>query len=233
MHQPGFRFPKLSVVTGTDTGVGKTVLTAALTMHLRRSGIDAVALKPYCSGGRDDARLLRRITGGRMSLDDLNPWHYRAPLAPRIAAQRQGARPSLTAAERHICAVARIFPCVIVEGAGGLLSPLAVDGDARELIQGLNAVPLVVGPNRLGAINQIRLVLQALPSKAARVAQIILMRQVRPDHSAKSNLRFLQDLFGAHRVVELPRLTKDEIAGRSPFRPAIRRVLDQLTGRGD
>ena len=68
-------------ITGTNTGVGKTVLAALLARFLRQSGLNVAACKPVCSGNRDDARRLADALGGALSLDEINPWHFRAPLA--------------------------------------------------------------------------------------------------------------------------------------------------------
>src|ERR1017187_5696129 len=76
-------------ITGTDTGVGKTVLTALLTRNLRERGVNEAALKPICSGGRDDARELCAASSGVLTLDQVNPWHFRAPMAPLLAARRE------------------------------------------------------------------------------------------------------------------------------------------------
>jgi dethiobiotin synthetase len=76
-------------ITGTDTGAGKTVLTALLARYLRERGVRTAALKPVCSGGRDDARVLRAASAGALALDKINPWHFRAPIAPLLAARRE------------------------------------------------------------------------------------------------------------------------------------------------
>ena len=80
---------RIIFITGTDTGVGKTVLTALLVRFLRERGVKAVALKPICSGDRADARALRAAMDGALSLDEINPWHFRAPVAPLLAARRE------------------------------------------------------------------------------------------------------------------------------------------------
>jgi len=76
-------------ITGTDTGVGKTVLTVLLAQFLRQRGVNAAALKPICSGGRDDARKIFTAVSGALSLDEINPWHFRAPIAPLLAARKE------------------------------------------------------------------------------------------------------------------------------------------------
>src|ERR1019366_7754762 len=111
-------------ITGTDTGVGKTVLTAMLTRFLRERGVNAAALKPICSGGRDDARELRAAMDGALSLDEINPWHFRAPIAPLLAARREQKRVKLSQVLAHVRAMQKRFDILLGEGAGGLLSPL-------------------------------------------------------------------------------------------------------------
>ncbi len=220
--------PTVLFVTGTDTGVGKTVLTVTLTRHLLQAGFSVAALKPFCSGGRSDAEAVHQALSKGLSLDEINPWHFRAPLAPGLAARTHPNPPRWHDALRHIQLIARRHQFTLVEGAGGLLSPLTVDGDATQLIRGLRAIPIVVCPNRLGAIGQTRLVFAALPETNRRQARVILMRQRHPDSSGASNLSYLKELFGPNRVMELPRLSAAELSGRAPLRSSVRRVLNSL-----
>src|SRR5450631_3532050 len=119
-------------ITGTDTGVGKTVLTALLTRFLRESGVHAAALKPICSGGRTDARALHTAMAGALALDEINPWHFSAPVAPSLAARRENKIVKLPQVLAHIRAMQKRFDVLLVEGAGGLLSPLgACSGGLR------------------------------------------------------------------------------------------------------
>ena len=89
-------------ITGTDTGVGKTVFTALWTAFLRRQKTSVAAFKPLCSGGREDALALQSALGGTLTLDEINPWHFRAPLAPVLSARQQGARVTKAAILRHV-----------------------------------------------------------------------------------------------------------------------------------
>ncbi|MHB1308098.1 MAG: dethiobiotin synthase [Limisphaerales bacterium] len=192
------------LVTGSDTGVGKTVLTALLARRLAALHIPAPALKPFCSGGRDDARALQSASGDLWSLDEINPWHFRAPLSPLLAARRQGVRVSVDEVLRFVRGFQRRYPVVLVEGAGGLLSPLGEGFSARELIVGLVARPVVVVPNRLGAVNQALLVLAALPPRFARCAPVVLVDSSRPDSSADTNPGLLAESLGHDRLHRLP-----------------------------
>ncbi|TAL05911.1 MAG: dethiobiotin synthase, partial [Verrucomicrobia bacterium] len=148
---------RIIFITGPDTGVGKTFFAAALSRALRSDGVKVAALKPICSGGRDDARLARVAAGNVLSLDEVNPWHFRAALAPVLAGRLERKRVRLREVVAHVRRVAKQFEIVVVEGAGGLLSPMGEDFDSRELIAALDAWPVIVCPNKLGAVNQVLL----------------------------------------------------------------------------
>src|SRR5215472_11541276 len=92
-------------ITGTDTGVGKTVFTVLLLKFLREEGVNAAALKPICSGGRDDARKILAVIRGTLSLDEINPWHFRAATAPSLAARREKKTVRLAPVVSHIRAM--------------------------------------------------------------------------------------------------------------------------------
>jgi dethiobiotin synthetase len=194
----------LFVITGTDTGVGKTVLAGLMTGYLQDAGVSAVALKPVCAGDRGDARLLRTASGCSLTLDETNPWHFRAPLAPLLAARQSRQTVKLAQVLAHVHRIEQRFHAVIVEGAGGLLSPLGEQFDSRDLILALRVAPIIVCPNRLGAINQCLLVLAALPRSCSRNARIVLMSPKHPDSASRSNPKLLSELLGDGRVHVLP-----------------------------
>lgn len=198
------RQPRIVVVTGSDTAVGKTMLTALLTQQLRADGINAVALKPLCSGGREDAETLQVASDGALTMNEVNPWHFRVALAPVLAARRAGRRVNLNEVVAHVRAAAKRFELVLVEGAGGLLSPLGERFDVRDLISELHALPIIVVPNRLGAVNQARLLLEAIPQPARRQAQLVLVEQNAPDTAARSNALLLKEWSPGIAVTLMP-----------------------------
>jgi dethiobiotin synthetase len=164
------------------------------------------ALKPLCSGNRADARSLHAALNGALKLDEINPWHFRAPIAPLLASRCEQRTVTLAEVLAHARRMQKRFPLLIIEGAGGLLSPLGENFDSRDLIRSLRAIPIVACPNRLGAVNQIRLVIAALPKNLSRKAQIVLVSPKHPDVSSRSNPRLLREIFGPGRVHILPRL---------------------------
>ena len=217
-------------ITGTNTGVGKTVLTALLTRHLRERGVNAVALKPVCSGGRADARALHAASDGALTLDEINPWHFRAPMAPLLAARRERRRVALADVFAHVRAMQKRFDVLLVEGAGGLLSPLGEKFDSRELIVALCATPMVVCPNRLGAVNQVLLTLAALPRSASCRARVVLMSPAKPDAATNTNVGLLAEFFDAKRIFELPWLGENFDPEKVLKNPRVRRTLRALAG---
>jgi dethiobiotin synthetase len=215
-------------ITGSDTGVGKTLLAALLTRHLRLTNIPAVALKPVCSGSRADARKLFAAAEGALTLHEINPWHFRAPLAPLLAARLEKRKVKLAQVVAHVRRIQNRFPVLIIEGAGGLFSPLGEGFDSLDLIKALRASVIVACPNRLGAVNQARLVLAPLPSHLSPRAQVVLTGTVRPEVSSSTNPRLLREMAGVKRIHVLPRLKRPWAFDRVLANRRIRRVMQSL-----
>ena len=195
---------RIFFVTGTDTGVGKTVFATLATLALIQQGKCVGALKPICSGGRTDARLLHAAARKVLSLDEVNPWHFRAALAPVLAARKEKRSLQLGTVIEHVERMAKRFDVLVVEGAGGLLSPLGEDFNSRDLIQALGAIPVIVCPNKLGAVNQARLTWEALPRRSALQAQVVLVSQPKPDSASRSNLKLLGEFIHPSRLRTFP-----------------------------
>jgi dethiobiotin synthetase len=191
-------------ITGTDTGVGKTVLAALLAGFLRQIGLRVAAFKPVCSGNRADARRLAEALGGTQSVDEINPWHFRAPIAPLLAARREHRQVKLAQITAQARGLQKGCDQLVVEGAGGLLSPLAEDADSRDLIVALRAIPIIVGPNRLGVVNHLQLTLAALTPAARTRAIVVLMSPETPDAATRTNAALLAEYFDAKRIIGLP-----------------------------
>jgi dethiobiotin synthetase len=161
------------VVTGTDTGVGKTVTTAALACHARLAGIDVAVCKPVQTGSPrdDDLADVGRLSGvTRLS----GKWRYPEALAPVAAAQRAGmalpTRAALVAAVRGAAA-----GLTLVEGAGGLLVELGADGvTLRDIARDVAAQALVVVSAGLGTLNHTALTLEALAAQNIPCAGLVI-----------------------------------------------------------
>jgi dethiobiotin synthetase len=212
-------------ITGTDTGAGKTVLTALLAAFLRERGVSVAALKPICSGGRDDALALHKALGGSLTLDEINPWHFRAAIAPSLAAKLERKSVRLAPVRAHIRAMQKIFVVTLVEGAGGLLSPLGDNFDSRDLIAALRARPIIVAQNKLGAVNHILLTLEALPKNLRARAKVVLISPPKPDSATASNAKLLEQFFSRKRIFTVPWLGENFSAAEALKNPQMRRTL--------
>jgi dethiobiotin synthetase len=164
------------VVTGTDTGVGKTVATAALACHARLAGIDVAVCKPVQSGsadGDDDLADIGRLSG-------ITELHGLArlpePLAPAAAAARAGmSLPTRRELEAMVGGVDRQGRLTLVEGAGGLLVEIGDGGTTlRDLAADLAASVLVVARAGLGTLNHVALTLEALASHNIWCAGLVI-----------------------------------------------------------
>jgi dethiobiotin synthetase len=164
------------VVTGTDTGVGKTVATAALACHARLAGLDVAVCKPVQTGevdGDDDLAEVARLAGVS---ELVSGWRYPEPLAPLAAAERAGkalpTRAELVSLIRGMDAPGRL---TVVEGAGGLLVELGADGvTLRDLAVDLGAAVLVVVAPGLGTLNHTALTVESLATQNVRCTGLVI-----------------------------------------------------------
>lgn len=152
-------------VTGTDTCVGKTEVSLALLELMRARGLEPFAVKPYQSGGADDAKRL----GARVV------YRFEAPLAPGVAAELEGVRPSFA---KVLAAIPKRGPGV-VEGAGGLYVPLDAEHDVIDLIAAAKLPVVLVARLGLGTLNHTALSLEALAKRRARVAAVVVVKSTR------------------------------------------------------
>ncbi|MCD6430995.1 MAG: dethiobiotin synthase, partial [Deltaproteobacteria bacterium] len=157
-------------ITGTDTGVGKTVVAATLAYALHQRHISFSYIKPVESGiinheyleEDSDAALVKRAGFLPEPLDEIVPFTFREPLAPLLAARREGVE--LSGKALRECVRTRIKPSglTLVEGAGGLLAPICPNYLILDLIKDLQLPVLVVCRTSLGAINHTLLTLDRL-----------------------------------------------------------------------
>lgn len=184
-------------ITGTDTGVGKTVVACSGLRQMRAAGVRAGAYKPVCSGAESaalvgqrwsDVDALAGALDGEFPPERICPQCFAAPLAPPLSAQREGRQvdPVLLTAGRDWWA-GRV-EVLIVEGAGGLLSPLAEGISNADLARDLGYPVLIVAADRLGTINHTLLTVEVALARGLHVAGVLLNQvSAAPDPSAGSN----------------------------------------------
>lgn len=163
-------------VTGTDTGVGKTYVTALLTRALRRAGLDTVALKPICCGPRDDVEALCAASEHELTPEETNPVWLAAPAAPLVAARMENTSVDLPALGRWFDAIQDGRTSLLVEGVGGWLVPVAEGKTSADLAVMFNLPVLVVAANKLGCLNHTLLTLESIKARGLSCAGLILNR---------------------------------------------------------
>jgi dethiobiotin synthetase len=204
------------LVTGTDTGVGKTWVACGLAHAIRHAGRSVTAVKAVETGCEDrpapteDGVRLAAATGQTAPTRALR--RFRAPIAPAPAADLEGLTLDLDELAAEIGAAAATSQLLLLEGAGGLLSPLGWDWNAVDLAQAFHATALVVASDRLGSINHTLLTLSALDLAGVRVAAIVLSAPAAADASTGSNGPAIARLSGIDRVRSVPRLAEPEAA---------------------
>jgi dethiobiotin synthetase len=192
------------LVTGTGTGVGKTLLTSLLLEHLRSGGVAAAGMKPFATGDRRDALLLHALQARALALDEINPFFFPEPVAPWVAARRARRQVRLATALEAIRQVRARAEVLLVEGCGGLLTPLGCGYSCLDLALRMNARVIVVAQNRLGVLNSVMLTVRVLEQSGIAEIRLVLMGAAHPDASSSSNLHAIKELCHGISVVELP-----------------------------
>ena len=222
------RRSNIVVVAGTDSGVGKTWVTAALARALAAARTSVRAVKLVETGCQDAAReredgvILARATGQDAPIEAL----YRFPddMAPVLAAERVGVTldfdEMLMAVERH----AERCEILLLEGASGLLSPFTWEWCLVDVAQALEARAVLVGSDRLGTLSHSLLTLGALELAAVPVVDTVLTPPATADPSTGTNAEALKRLSGVPRVVTVPRTDDPELAAES-LRPVAERLV--------
>jgi dethiobiotin synthetase len=202
------RLPDL-LVTGTDTGVGKTVVAAALVLARRDAGVRAIGFKPLESGvgggERADSAILAAASGAAEPLTA--PLAQLAePLAPAIAAERAGVAIGAEAIEERVTSLRAGGWSLVVEGAGGILVPLAWGYTALDLAARLGLEAVVVGRAGLGTLNHVQLTVDALRRRDVSVRAVVLNGRGDPPELAEAtNPSALSRLLPETRIIEVPR----------------------------
>jgi dethiobiotin synthetase len=171
-------------VTGTGTGVGKTVMTRAVAAAWCRRSLRVTALKPVETGvpftdglpAPADALALARAAGSAADVRELCRVALPDPVSPHLAAARAGVRIDLDDLETFVLERVAGADAVVVEGAGGLLVPLSDDALQVDFAARLGWPLLVVVPNVLGAINHALLTIEAASRRGIPVAGVVLSR---------------------------------------------------------
>ncbi len=222
-------------VAGTDTGVGKTIVTAGLTGWLREAGVDAHAIKPAQTGypPDDDAATIKEVCGDESAATCCR--RLEPALAPRVAATETNTDLSYAAIRADVEAVMAAHEAPIVEGIGGLRVPLAGDREVLDLVVDLEVPTLVVSRAGLGTLNHTALSVSALEDRGVTVSGIVLNEYTGETLAQRTNVAELTRMTGKPVATVPPLATDDSTAVREGVSDHLSaaclpsRVADRLT----
>lgn len=183
------------LVTGTDTGIGKTWVSALLVEELRKKGRSAVGLKPVLSGSREDAERLWQANGGTIDLDVINPWWFHTPVAPLVASRIEGKSLELDSLVAHIHQIRDAHDFTVVEGVGGWEVPMGEGFSFPDYAKALGFPVLVVAANWLGTLNHTLLTVKAVQAAGLECLGVVLNHlEAERDIAATTNRMILEEL---------------------------------------
>jgi dethiobiotin synthetase len=214
-------------ITGTDTEVGKTLVSAALILKLREQGKNALGFKPVVAGtytdqtGRvlnEDLETLRIASNLAHDQIELCPYILTSPAAPHLVAANEGTHLELKVMERAYQQILKQSDCLIVEGAGGFLVPINHQEDLGDFAQAINLPVILVVGMKLGCINHALLTIEALNKRGLKIAGWVANTLSSKMHLLDENVKTLQSKIDAPYLGLIPQLTSEmQKTDNSPY----------------
>ena len=202
-------------VTGTDTDVGKTCVSAALAKHFRDNDVDVGVMKPFASGYKAtpdsvsaDVEILMKYSGVTDSVDLVNPYYFEIPTSPYDASKQLNLEIDISKVIESYNQLSSIHDIVIVEGIGGIMTPISRNYFVSDLISDLQLSSFIVTGSKIGAVNHFMLTYEHARQKNLNLKGFFINQNV-SDGYELSNLK--HQIFG---------LTGKKVFGAIPFNPS-------------
>jgi dethiobiotin synthetase len=203
-------FPESIFVTGTDTGVGKTVITSALAWTLMQAGSKVSVMKPVQTGtnepGLTDLEFVETVLGASFNSEDNSPYSFPEPLAPLTASRFAGRKIDIDKIKRAFEKLRSASDTVIVEGAGGLLVPILENYLMSDLALELGIPVLIVARPDLGTLNHTLLTVESARTRGLDVLGVVISNfPPSPCKAESTNPELITRLSGVPIVGVYPR----------------------------
>ena len=202
-------------VTGTDTDVGKTCVSAALAKHFRDNDVDVGVMKPFASGYKAtpdsvsaDVENLMKYSGVNDSIDLVNPYYFEIPTSPYDASKQLNLEIDISKVIESYNQLSSIHDIVIVEGIGGIMTPISRNYFVSDLISDLQLSSFIVTGSKIGAVNHFMLTYEHARQKNLNLKGFLINQNV-SDGYELSNLK--HQIFG---------LTEKKVFGAIPYNPS-------------
>lgn len=205
-------------VTGTDTEVGKTLISSALLLHLRKQHARVVGMKPVAAGtvpmahgdDNEDVVAMRACSSIQVPRELDNPYCLPLPMSPHLAARAAGVRIELPLLVERYRQLAAQADAVVVEGAGGFFVPLNERETGADLAQALQLPVLLVVGLRLGCLNHAMLTAEAIRARGLQLAGWVANRIDPQMASPDDNIAYLQERLGVPLWADVPRMASPQ-----------------------
>ena len=202
-------------VTGTDTDVGKTCVSAALAKHFRDNDVDVGVMKPFAAGYKAtpdsvsaDVEILMKYSGVTDSIDLVNPYYFEIPTSPYDASKQLNLEIDISKVIESYNQLSSIHDIVIVEGIGGIMTPISRNYFVSDLISDLQLSSFIVTGSKIGAVNHFMLTYEHARQKNLNLKGFLINQNV-SDGYELSNLK--HQIFG---------LTEKKVFGAIPYNPS-------------
>jgi dethiobiotin synthetase len=226
-------------ITGTDTGVGKTFVAVGLINALKEKGLNVCPMKPVETGCRtkkgklipEDAMSLIRASGIKEAIDVINPYRFKPPLAPSVASELE--RKSIKK-EKIFSAynyLSKKYDIIIVEGAGGIMTPVYKKYLFLDFISDINLPIIIVSRPGLGTINHTLLTISAAKGRGVNILGVVInyAGQIKNDISVKSNPKIIESIGGIPLVGIVPYLKSPKSHARKIFKQIAENITKSLS----
>jgi len=193
-------------VTGTDTDVGKTCVSAAIAKHLRDNGVDVGVMKPFASGYKatadsvsGDVEILMKYSGAKDPIDLVNPYYFEIPTSPYDACKQLNLEIDISRVIDSYKQLVSIHDVVIVEGIGGIMTPISKNYFVSDLISDLQLSSIIVTGSKIGTVNHLMLTYEHAQQKKLKLKGFVVNQNISTGYEL-SNLK--HQIFGltGHKV---------------------------------
>ena len=221
LKRKGFNLSAESIfITGTDTGIGKTIITGLLLKFFRSKGVNAITQKWIQTGNvgvSEDIEEHFKIAGingidVKEKYKDIVPYIFSLPASPHLAAQEEDVVIDKEKIRESLTRLKKEFDTVLVEGSGGFLVPISNEYLLADLVTEEKMPVLIVSRNKLGAINHTLLTVQAVKKRGLKILGIVFNRIDKNTNEkvAVDNMKIVEDITGEKVFGEIKNIDDDE-----------------------
>ncbi len=205
-------------ITGTDTGIGKTTIAAALAFAMKASGMDVGVMKPFATGDQkktgyksEDVAILANAAQITDPEDLINPYFFPIPASPYAAASRLGLDIDMRLVLSRFEKLQALHDVIIVEGVGGILTPISRNYCVADLIKDMALDTIIVASSRIGTINHTLLTLNAAKKYGLGIRGLIINESGSEGYDVSELKNDLENLSGVPVLCSVPYMKKTHI----------------------